>query len=95
MNSNTIYIHEELKFHKHVSSAVSKANQTLYIVKRTFDTLEILDQLEGELDGKQNISLDYGKLDKEIYDTIKDLKNKKSTGPDGIINEMLKCGTFY
>ena len=31
---------DELKFHKHVSAAVLKANQTLGIVKRTFSTLD-------------------------------------------------------
>ncbi len=36
-----VLIDEELKFHKHVSAAVSKANQTLVIVKRTFDTLDM------------------------------------------------------
>ncbi len=35
-----ILIDDELKFHKHVSAAISKANQTLGIVKRTFDTLD-------------------------------------------------------
>ncbi len=34
-----VLIDDELKFHKHVSAAVSKANQTLGIVKRTFDAL--------------------------------------------------------
>ncbi len=33
-----VHIDEELKFHKHVSSAVSNANQTQGIVKRIFDT---------------------------------------------------------
>ncbi len=33
-------IDDKLKFLKHVSTAVSKANQTLGIVKRTFDTLD-------------------------------------------------------
>ncbi len=36
-----VLIEEELKFHKHVSAAVSKANETLGIVKRTFDTLDM------------------------------------------------------
>ncbi len=31
---------DELKFHKLVSAAISNANQTLGIVKRTFDTLD-------------------------------------------------------
>ncbi len=31
---------DKLKFHKHVLAAVSKANQILDIVKRTFDTLD-------------------------------------------------------
>ncbi len=35
-----VQIDEELKFHKHVSAAISKANQTVGIVKRTFDTLD-------------------------------------------------------
>ncbi len=35
-----VLIDEELKFYKHVSAAVSKANQTLVIIKRTFDTLD-------------------------------------------------------
>ncbi len=35
-----VLIDDELKFHKHVSAAVSKSNQTLGIVKRTFDTLD-------------------------------------------------------
>ena len=35
-----VLIDEELKFHKHVSAAVAKANQILGIVKRTFDTLD-------------------------------------------------------
>ncbi len=34
-----VLIDDELKFHKHVSAAISKANQTLGILKRTFDTL--------------------------------------------------------
>ncbi len=36
-----VLIDEELKFHKHVSAAVSKANQTLGIMKRTFNTLDM------------------------------------------------------
>ncbi len=32
-----VLIYDESKFHKHVSAAISKANQTLGIVKRTFD----------------------------------------------------------
>ncbi len=36
-----VLIDEELKFHKYVSAAVSKANRTLGIVKRTFDTLDM------------------------------------------------------
>ncbi len=35
-----VLIDDELKFHKHVSEAILKANQTLGIVKRTFDTLD-------------------------------------------------------
>ncbi len=35
-----VLIDEELKFHKHVSAAEPKANQTLGIIKRTFDTLD-------------------------------------------------------
>ncbi len=35
-----VQIDEELKFHKHVSAAISKANQIVGIVKRTFDTLD-------------------------------------------------------
>ncbi len=35
-----VLIDDELKFHKHVSAAISKANHTLGIVKRTFDTLD-------------------------------------------------------
>ncbi len=35
-----VLIDDQLKFHKHVSAAVSKANQTLGIVKRTFNTLD-------------------------------------------------------
>ncbi len=35
-----VLIDDELKFHKHVSVAISKANQTRDIVKRTFDTLD-------------------------------------------------------
>lgn len=42
-----------------------------------------------------NNKLDYEVSDKEIYDTIKLLKNKRAPGPDGIINEMFKCGKFY
>ncbi len=50
-----------------------------YLPTHTHIDNKILDQLnKAELNGKQNISLDYGILDKEIYDTIKDLKNKKS-----------------
>ena len=36
-----VIIDKELKFHKHVSASVSKANQILGIVKRTFETLDI------------------------------------------------------
>ncbi len=36
-----VLIDEELKFHKHVSAAILKANQTLGIVKRTFVTLDM------------------------------------------------------
>ena len=39
-NDLGVHIDEELKFHKHISAAVSKANQILGIVKRTFDTLD-------------------------------------------------------
>ncbi len=35
-----VLIDNELKFHKHVSQAISKAIQTLSIVKMTFDTLD-------------------------------------------------------
>ncbi len=35
-----VLIDDELKYPKHVSAAVSKANQILVIVKRTFDTLD-------------------------------------------------------
>ncbi len=35
-----ILIDEELKFHKHVSATVTKANQSLGIIKRNFDTLD-------------------------------------------------------
>ncbi len=35
-----VLIDDKLKFHKHVSAAVSKANHTLDIVIRTFDTLD-------------------------------------------------------
>ncbi len=35
-----VLIDEELKLHKHVSAAVTKANQILGIIKRTFDTLD-------------------------------------------------------
>ena len=35
-----IIVDDALKFHKHVSAAVLKANQTLGIVKRTFSTLD-------------------------------------------------------
>ncbi len=35
-----VLIYEELKFHKHVSAVVSKANLILGIVKQTFDTLD-------------------------------------------------------
>ena len=35
-----VIIDNELKFHKHVSAAVLKANQTLGIVKKTFSTLD-------------------------------------------------------
>ncbi len=35
-----VLIDKELKFHKDVSEAISTANQTLSIIKRTFDTLE-------------------------------------------------------
>ncbi len=38
-NDLGVLIDDELKFRKHVSAAVLKANQTLGIVKRTFDTL--------------------------------------------------------
>ncbi len=34
-----VMLDDELKFHKHVSATISKANQTLGIVKRTFDKL--------------------------------------------------------
>ncbi len=40
-NDLVVLIDEELKFHKHVSAAVSKANQTLGIVKRTCNTLNM------------------------------------------------------
>ncbi len=35
-----VLIDDKLKFHRHVSAAVSKANQILGIVKRTFVTLD-------------------------------------------------------
>ncbi len=35
-----VLVDDELKCHKHVSAAISKANQTLDIIKRTFDTLD-------------------------------------------------------
>ncbi len=39
-NDLGVLIDDELKFHKHVSAAISKANQTLGIMKMTFDTLD-------------------------------------------------------
>ncbi len=35
-----VLIDDELKFHKYSSAAISKANQNMGIVKRTFDTLD-------------------------------------------------------
>ncbi len=35
-----VLIDDELKFHKHVSTAISNAKQTLSIMKRTFDALD-------------------------------------------------------
>ncbi len=35
-----VLIDQELKFYKHVSAAISNANQTLAIIKRTFDMLD-------------------------------------------------------
>ena len=40
-------------------------------------------------------SLDYIITENEVYDSINSLKNNKTSGPDGILNEMLKCGKYY
>ncbi len=37
---NGVIVDDELQFHKHVLAAKYKANQTLGIVKRTFETLD-------------------------------------------------------
>ena len=43
----------------------------------------------------QYTELDYPISEKELYESINSLKNKKTSGPDGILNEMLKCGKYY
>lgn len=52
-----------------------------------------LNQLEQECSNLDFLDLDI--TDKEIYDTISNLKNNKSPGLDGIVNEMVKNGKFY
>ena len=58
--------------------------------KDQFQTL--LDETECLL--KNNIVLDSQFTENEILSSIKCIKNRKSPGPDGILNEMLKTGRF-
>ena len=55
--------------------------------------LKQLDDLRDEIN-RYN-SLDYPISEKELYESINSLKNNKTSGPDGILNEMLKCGKYY
>ncbi len=63
-NDLGVLIDDELKFYKHVSASVSKANQTLGIVKRTFDTLdkELLPILNTRSDLTSNMEMLFGIL---------------------------------
>jgi hypothetical protein len=67
----------------------------LYHKAPDLDNDIIMQLKEAEINNVHNTSLDYDVTEKEMYDMIKSLKCKKAPGPDGIINEMLKCGKFY
>ena len=54
---------------------------------------EQLNRLNAEI--QNQTTLDYPFSEKEIYESINSLKNRKASGPDGILNEMLKCGRHY
>ena len=56
---------------------------------------DILDKLRDLEKEKVFNELDYLISEKEISSCIKDLKNKKSSGCDSILNEMLKYGHYY
>ena len=56
---------------------------------------EVLDKLKDLEKQKVFNELDYLISEKEISKCIKELKNKKSSGCDSVLNEMLKYGHYY
>ena len=53
-----------------------------------------MDKLKDLKNVKVSNELDYLISEKEISKSIKELKNKKSSGCDSILNEMLKYGHY-
>ncbi len=51
--------------------------------------------IELDIDTNTSSELTSMVIDKEIYEAIRKLKNKKAPGPDGIMNEMLKNGKYF
>ncbi len=58
-NDLELFIDKELKFHKHISTVVSKVNKTFGIMKRIFDTVHE-DELSLVYKHQIRIHLEYG-----------------------------------
>ena len=56
---------------------------------------EVIDKLKDMVKEKVFNELDYLISAKEISNSMKELKNKKSSGCDSVLNEMLKYGQCY
>ena len=82
------------------ASLISADEWLEYYTELYHKPLDMDNDIKVDLEDAENINsekkqLDYEISDKEMYDMIGKLKHKKTPGPDGIINEMIKCGKFY